>query len=185
MHQNQDILMLAINRFYSKADNIRPMVSVVHGSSPASLRMIEWFITNHAKRNDVILARDGGQFNVYHSYRSALKTFSKEQFDPFRRHERIRFVYGDGPDDAIETTVGQLNFFKWAIETGVLDYIHENKRAIERAMVDGGVAKRAPVAAAPAVPAPGGGDRAAGGKAGARPVAAGIHQRVQTTLSFD
>jgi hypothetical protein len=182
MHQDTGVLMLSIKRFYGKPENVSHVVSIVQGTPDASLRMIEWFITNYAKKNDVILSRGGDQLNVYHSYRSALKTFSKEQFDPFRRHERIRFVYGYEEDEAIETTVGQLNFFKWAIETGVLDYIKTNKLSIEVEMVKSGAAKR--TKSNPASVA----DRQKAPPATATATAPGtgtVHQKCQTTLSFD
>ena len=37
-------------------------------------------------------------------------------------------------DTCIQTTIGQLNFFKWAIENGILTYIEENYDSIERDM---------------------------------------------------
>ena len=46
-----------------------------------------------------------------------------KQFDPFCRRDRIQFNYGK--DKYIITTVGQLNFFRWAIENKVLDYIKQ------------------------------------------------------------
>jgi hypothetical protein len=167
--------MMSIRRFYGQPEHLLPVVSIIRGISGPSLRLIEWFITNHAKKRDVILVRKGDQINVHHSYRSALKTFSKEQFDPFRRHERIRFVYGDGADDSIETTVGQLNFFKWAVETGVLDYITTNRTKIEGLMVDSGASKSCCKR------------RAAEGLVhkDTEDELSGIHHRVKTTLSFD
>jgi hypothetical protein len=33
-----------------------------------------------------------------------------------------------------QTTVGKLNFFRWAIERGVLQYIKDNLKTIESAM---------------------------------------------------
>ena len=70
-------------------------------------------------------------FNVYLNYKSQLKAYSKKQFDPFCRkirkvngkqvYEGIKFYYDD--KKYIETTVGQLNFFRWAISNGVLSYI--------------------------------------------------------------
>lgn len=179
MHQNQDVLMMSIKRFYGKADNVAHMVSIVQGTPDASLRMIEWFITNHAKKNDVILSRGGDQINIYHSYRSALKTFSKEQFDPFRRHERIRFVYGDDVNEVIETTVGQLNFFKWAIETGVLDYIKSNKQLIESEMVKSGAAKRTRTQTKPKRDGDSSLSETSSSASGT------VHQKCKTTLSFD
>ena len=34
----------------------------------------------------------------------------------------------------IQTTIGQLNFFKWALENKILDYIRENLDDIEKDM---------------------------------------------------
>lgn len=177
MHQNHDVLMISIRKFYGKPENIAHIVSIVNGTSDASLRMIEWFITNYAKRNDVILSKGGDQINVYHSYRSALRTFSKEQFDPFRRHDRIRFYYGD---ESLETTVGQLNFFKWAIETGVLDYIRANKAHMDSEMVRCGAAKRTRGQQAKEQAAdPSAAELVSSASAGQ------VRQRWRTTLSFD
>lgn len=165
--------MVSISRFYGKEEHLTALVSVVRGTSDISLRMIDWFITNYAKKNVAISIREDEHLNIYNSYRGALKTFSKQQFDPFRRHERILFTYGEGDKDALETTVGQLNFFKWAIETGVIDYIRENKAAVEQAMVDCGAAKPSKQCKMHA------GDFAPP----SRP--ATVHQKCKTTLSFD
>ena len=43
--------------------------------------------------------------------------------------ERIEFYYDDSK--SITTTVGQLNFFRWAIENGVMNYITDNLSEIE------------------------------------------------------
>tara|TARA_B100000949_G_C14106929_1_gene376639 strand:- start:20 stop:370 length:351 start_codon:yes stop_codon:yes gene_type:complete len=67
--------------------------------------------------------------NVYHSYKSQLKAYSKQKFDPFCRRDRILFEIDD--ETSVETTVGQLNFFRWAIGNLILDYIEKNKNIIE------------------------------------------------------
>jgi hypothetical protein len=61
-----------------------------------------------------------------------LKAYSKKRFDPFCRWERISVPYKN--DTSIETTIGQLNFFKWALENNVIDYIEENYEEIEKDM---------------------------------------------------
>nr|WRJ69773.1 hypothetical protein TetV2_00324 [Oceanusvirus sp.] len=123
---------MSLKRFFSKPENISPVVSIIQGTEDLSLRLIDWFVTNYAKRNNSIAVVDDTQFSIYHSYRTQLETYSKHQFDPFRRHQRIRYVY-DG-ENSIETTVGQLNFFRWAVENGILEHIRRNKAAIEKDM---------------------------------------------------
>ena len=65
-------------------------------------------------------------------YKLKLKAYSKRRFDPFCRWERISIPYKT--DTFIETTIGQLNFFKWALENKVVDYIEENYEMIENDM---------------------------------------------------
>ena len=71
------------------------------------------------------------QFNIYYSYKTQLKSYSKKQFDPFCRRDRLEFKINN---DSIISTVGQLNFFKWAINNSVLDYINIHYKEIENDM---------------------------------------------------
>lgn len=57
-------------------------------------------------------------FNVFLNYKSQLRAYSKKLFDPFCRHERTVFKVDD---DELETTVGQANFFRWAIQNNVIE----------------------------------------------------------------
>jgi hypothetical protein len=72
------------------------------------------------------------QFLVHFNYKRELKAYSKKLFDPFCRRDRIMFEALNQP--SIMTTVGQLNFFRWFIEKKILDYIEENRTAIEADM---------------------------------------------------
>jgi hypothetical protein len=69
------------------------------------------------------------RFKVYLDYKLNLKAYSKKRFDPFCRWDRIAFPYLN--NSYIQTTVGQLNFFKWAIDNQVIHYIEANYRDIE------------------------------------------------------
>jgi hypothetical protein len=57
-----------------------------------------------------------------------LKSFKKINFDSFRRHDRISYISNKGT--SIETTIGQLNFFKWAFSNNVINYALENEKNI-------------------------------------------------------
>ena len=58
--------------------------------------------------------------------------YSKKQFDPFCRRERISFYYDK--ENELVTTVGQLNFFRWAIDNLVLQYLQDHQEVIENDM---------------------------------------------------
>lgn len=117
--------MISLARFFSNKSHMARLIPVVEGRSATSLRLIDWFVTNYAKKLGVIIDRKQGNnvihFNVYLSYRSQLKAFSKKMFDPFRRCDRIKFVYDKGK--TIETTIGQLNFFRWIIENDIIEFV--------------------------------------------------------------
>ena len=138
----KDLLMMALVRFYKQNNNqnMFRIIPIIEGNCTISLRLIDWFVTNFSKKYNTIISRtkksvEGMEyFNVYISYRQQLKAFSKQQFDPFRRRDRIRFVY-DKDNNWVETTIGQLNFFKWVLQNNILDYIVSNIEMIEADMI--------------------------------------------------
>ncbi len=71
-------------------------------------------------------------FFVYPSYRQELKTNSKKRFDVFCRNGSFNYYYDD--HKFIETNDGQLNFFNWADDMYVIDYIEEHYTEIEKDM---------------------------------------------------
>lgn len=119
-------------------NNLDKMLKIITGDSKISLRIVDWFSTNYAKKYYTIYVIPGTndnitrRFKVYDDYKLKLKAYSKKRFDPFCRWERISIPYVNGK--FIETTIGQLNFFKWALENKVIDYIEENYADIEKDM---------------------------------------------------
>ncbi|KAG2424935.1 hypothetical protein HXX76_014093 [Chlamydomonas incerta] len=151
---NRDLILASLSRFYAHQDNLACFKEMTDGVA-VSLRLVDWFVTNYCKKHNVEFVQRNSRYNVYVDYRSQLKAFSKHNFDPFRRRDRIRYFYND--TEFIFTTVGQLNFFKWAIENGIVEYINNNRAAIEQDMtasykVTGG-GKGAPPSSGSASPA--------------------------------
>lgn len=120
--------------FYKKEDRLDCMLKIINGDSSISLRIVDWFATNYAKKFFTVyqMKDTGKRFKVYEDYKLRLRAYSKRRFDPFCRWERIMIPYKNG--SSIQTTIGQLNFFKWALENGVVDYIRDNYTIIERDM---------------------------------------------------
>jgi len=129
-----DLLLQNLLEFYKEGDNMDKMLNIINGKSVISLRIIDWFATNYAKKNYTVYQLQGTErrFKVYNDYKLKLKAYSKRRFDPFCRWERINIPYKD--DSFIQTTIGQLNFFKWALENNVINYISDNYQLIEKDM---------------------------------------------------
>jgi hypothetical protein len=142
---NDKLLLESLHVFYKNTYNRDKLLSVLMEEKNISLRSIDWFITNYSKKvntyyiiyedldkNPTFEEKDNNyrkNMNVFHSYKSQLKAYSKKKFDPFCRRNRILFKIDE--DHSIETTIGQLNFFKWAISNLIIEYIINNKIQIE------------------------------------------------------
>jgi hypothetical protein len=128
----QELIVSSLQRFYSSREDSEEIMKLLDGTSEISLRLIDWFVTNYAKQHNISYILNNQEFLVYTNYKSQLKAYSKKLFDPFCRRERIMFQISRQP--MFQTTVGKLNFFRWAIEKGVLDYIKMTMAKIETAM---------------------------------------------------
>ena len=132
IHCKQELIVSSLQKFYCVRDDKEEIMKLLEGTSDISLRLIDWFVTNYAKQHNISYILNGQEFLVYTNYKSQLKAYSKKLFDPFCRRERIMFQIQGYP--MFQTTVGKLNFFRWAIEKGVLNYITLNLQKIEAAM---------------------------------------------------
>jgi hypothetical protein len=120
----REVLIVSLQKFYSQRNDLATLIPMLQGEGDISLRLIDWFVTNYAKKNHISYTINNQEFVVYLNYKSQLKAYSKKLFDPFCRRERILFQCGT--HDPFETTVGQLNFFRWAFEKNILDYMRNN-----------------------------------------------------------
>jgi hypothetical protein len=120
-------VLYRLERFYTDKNTER-VRDILSGKSHLSLRLIDWFVTNYAKKYNIsYMTKSNKHVIVYLSYKSHLKAYSKKMFDPFCRWKRIKFR-------EMDTTVGQLNFFEWAISDEVLDYLEKNRETIHADM---------------------------------------------------
>lgn len=132
IHCKQELLVSTLQKFYATCEDKDEVMKLLEGTSEISLRLIDWFVTNYSKQHSVSYVLNGQEFLIYTNYKAQLKAYSKKLFDPFCRRERIMFQIQGFP--LFQTTVGKLNFFRWAIEKGVLNYMKLNLPRIEKAM---------------------------------------------------
>jgi hypothetical protein len=126
-----ELLLKTLLQYYNEGDHLQKMMTIINGESRISLRIIDWFITNYSKLYYIIFHvkmsnGDMMRFKVHDQYKLKLKSFSKKRFDIFCRHQRISIVYDAENDLSFESTIAQLNCFKWVIENNILDYIETN-----------------------------------------------------------
>jgi hypothetical protein len=135
------LIMKSLTEFYVKDQQyIDKILSILNQDSIVSLRILDWFITNYSKKYRTIIP--GNKIDVYMHYKLMLKSYNKKSFDPFSRKNKIFFYYkecccnADTCTHYIETSCGQLSFFKWCFENNILDYVHTHLQIIEKDMKD-------------------------------------------------
>ena len=130
IQSKEHLVLHRLSAFYSNEVALGRVRDILAGHSKLSLRLIDWLVTNYAKKHNVsFMTATGRHVIVYLAYKAHLKAYSKKMFDPFCRWKRIQFL-------DMNTTVGQLNFFEWAIQDEVLDYLETNYAAIQQDMDD-------------------------------------------------
>lgn len=128
----QDQVVSWLQEFYTSPGNLEKLLPILQGTSAISLRLVDYFVTNYAKKMNTSFTQAGRHFLVYFNYKRELNAYSKRLFDPFCRRERIMFqASGEEP---FVTTVGQLNFFRWFIEKEILEFVTSQREVIEKDM---------------------------------------------------
>ena len=112
-----ELLLDSLRRFFDVPEHLEQLIDILGHRKGISLRNLEWFVTNYSKNQQVTYMTPAGrQFTVHVAYKSSLDGYSKKLFDPFCRTERIEF-------HGMTTTVAQLNFIRWCITNGIIDYM--------------------------------------------------------------
>lgn len=125
-----------LHNFYSELDKdeLDRLEKIIHKKSHISLRIFDSFVTGYANDNKTTyyVLSDGlrQRFCVWVEYKAQLVSYKKIYFDPFRRNKKLTYKCGKL---TLKTSLGQLNFFKWAIINGVVDYVEENYDEIAEA----------------------------------------------------
>jgi hypothetical protein len=152
----QELLLSSLTDFYNDNPGHKIILKeIIDGKHRLSLRLIDWFVTHYSKSLNVYYwiyksntdifetypshisdTKDCKRVNLYLDYRAQLKSYAKINFDSFRRHDRITFFIDLEKNEFIETTVGQLNFFRWIFNNNVIQYIINNYDDIYQNMID-------------------------------------------------
>ena len=127
IRSRESILKDNLILFYSDPLNRKKLENVLDHHHNMTLRLINRFVTTCAQNNNIVIWRDGSPFHLYTEYRAQTNMYSKRLFDPFCRYDRIHLPPLKDNNREIETTLGQLNFFRWAIMNNVLEFIREKR----------------------------------------------------------
>ena len=132
-----DKYMSMLDEFYNNLDDniIYKIIDIINRKSKISLRLIEWVVSKYSQNHVIeIYSYDGSPMNIYNSYHIKTKVYEKKYFDLFRRVNVITYKFKNNDNMKIETTISQLNFFKWLLENNIFWYIEENRDKLSKLM---------------------------------------------------
>jgi len=121
----QRVLLNSLIKFYRQKSNFESLAEILNGK--ISLRVFDKFVTQYSVKHSVMIP---GKSAVYDSYHQQLDAWSKRMFDPFGRShssktdvdkallEQFDFTI-NGIGTVNDTTIGQLNFFRWIIQNNI------------------------------------------------------------------
>lgn len=133
VESKEDVLLKSLKKFYAEPEHLRVLTDVLRNQTKVSLRTLDWLVTNYSKKKNIAYTHKNDLVNVYLEYKGCLKAFSKRCFDPFQRRQRISLK--DADSKTIQSTVGQLNFFRFAISRGIIQYALNHLEDIESDMM--------------------------------------------------
>ena len=142
--QKQIQIFKVIHHYFRKKcskEMLDKMAKIISGKGETkiSLRILEWVVTKSNKYSLNIKLEDGDNDNnrfINIMYKSQLKSYKKKNFDPFRRDKKFEYHYDkDDNTKTVVTTLGQLNFFKWAIDSKIINCVEHNYDMINDAMI--------------------------------------------------
>lgn len=132
MDSREEILYKQLGKFYSNKKNLDDFYKIRIQRKPCSIRVYEYFVMTYCKNTSVEYKVNGKIFNVYCDYKNnQLASYNKKFFDPCRRS---RFIELKHPDGIIETTLAQMNFFRWVLKNKITEHLVPCLDVIKRNM---------------------------------------------------
>lgn len=150
---NKDISILEKNKKFFSTDYkyIKTMLEIINGESNISIRLLDWFVSNYSKKYGTFykikINRRIQLFYVHSEYKNQLHGYAKRYFDPFCRKNskkviyKYRTQYSKGANSKSSnkpitflSSIGQLNFFQWAIRYKIIKYVQLHLKQIENDM---------------------------------------------------
>lgn len=138
----ENMILKKCQKFYlTKVKYMKTFLKIIDSANETdnsiSLRSLDWFVTNFSKKDNthynLISPNDiEKKFYVHIQYKNELNMFTKQYFDPFCRKRKISCTY-EKNDLSVKftTSIGQLNFLKWAIKNQIITYVEKHLEEIK------------------------------------------------------
>jgi len=133
------VLLDSIIEYYNEnTEYITKLISIVKRKNGMSLRVIDYLCTNYSKERSIVISTKDGHIprDLNSDYQKNLNAYNKKYLDPFsRRHKIVINVSHDNNEsEKRNTSIGQLNFFRWFFKNNIDQYLSKEKKTVEAHM---------------------------------------------------
>lgn len=126
-NRKRNDLLIELQKYYTPG-KFAIILPVLMGEDVLTMSIINYVVITYSKKYDSCIIEKNKTKTVYtyinRSYDAKLDQDRRQCFDAFCREPKIYFEYE--PGKSILTSVAQLNFYKWVLDIGLLDFIREN-----------------------------------------------------------
>ena len=130
LSRSDEVLLDSVLEWYNEdLARVEAFLAIVKRKNGMSLRVIDWLVTNYSKTRCVVLETDGVPRDLNRDYQKNLSAYNKRNMDPFARKNKISIMVNG--KESRNSTVGQLNFFRWFIKNGIGSFLQKNKVLVE------------------------------------------------------
>ena len=140
IESNESSMMPSLLEFFNYKFNFAILKEFIDSrktrSTKLSVGLLDWFNVNYAKEYNVEYVlktvKSIKVIYVWQLYKAALSGYPKDLFDPFARGKSKggSITINNEENESINTTLCQLNYFRWAIKNGIIDYVKDHVEEI-------------------------------------------------------
>jgi hypothetical protein len=126
------LLNCCITWFNSDESRTTQLHDILSKRSGVSLRLVDWLVTNASKTSTIVVYNKGIPVDAFVDYRRRLSSHTKRNFDAFARRKRITLTFFG--NIRRQSSLAQLNFFKYIIDRNLFEYCKSHRDEIEAHM---------------------------------------------------
>ena len=127
----QQLLQPPVNWLNEQSERLVIMSHLISPEGP-SLRLIDYMVLQYAKSVPILLGEVGQvPADLWNTYKTMLMHTGKEYFDVFKRKHPLRIEL---QGVALDSTMGQIIFFKWFISNNLHAYLSQHLHEIREHM---------------------------------------------------
>ena len=115
--EKNQIILESVKRFFKEnPKKYSIFINILKDDHTLSIEDIEWFFKSYSKIKTTFV---NGKL-IQSKFVTASKQHSKKLFNPLKKGHGVVIQIND---EKIQTSICQLNFFKWAFNIGLIDYL--------------------------------------------------------------